>query len=70
MSNDTTFPMASIIRLMKSSGAERVSREAALAMDAKLTAIANSWTKKATALATHAKRATVKAEDIDLASSE
>jgi histone H3/H4 len=70
MSNDTNFTMAAVVRLMKNAGVERVSKEAALSLDAKLAAYGTDLAKKATALATHAKRLTVKAEDIDLASKE
>ena len=67
MSNDTTFTVAAIVRLMKNAGVERVSKDAVIAMDTKLAEIGSTWAKKAAALATHSKRSTVKPEDIDLA---
>jgi histone H3/H4 len=70
MSNDTTFTMAAVVRLMKNAGVTRVSKEAAIALDTKLAEIGTDLAKRATELAVHAKRSTVRAEDINLAASQ
>lgn len=69
MSEETTFPKAAIVRLLKSTGIERVSGDAVVVLDKKLAEIGTTWAKEANKLATHAKRSTVRAEDIELASS-
>ena len=70
MSEETAFPKAAIVRLLKSTGIERVSSDAVIVMDKKLSNMAITWAKEANKLATHAKRSTVRAEDIELASTQ
>ncbi|MFA5760220.1 MAG: histone [Dehalococcoidales bacterium] len=65
--SETTFPLAAIVRLMKANGIERVSREAAIEFDKKLSAIGTGWSKQIKLLTTHAKRKTAKPEDVKIA---
>ena len=55
-------------KMLKDAGAERVGDDAASEFAEKLNRLAYSLAKKAVSLAAHAKRKTVKKEDIDLAS--
>ena len=59
--------LLSLERLMKKSGAKRVSEESKIAMRETLEDFAEQLTKKAMMFAEHAKRSTIKAEDIKLA---
>ena len=55
-------------KILKESGAERVSDSAADEFAERINKFAYSIAKKAVKLASHAKRSTVKREDVDLAS--
>jgi histone H3/H4 len=55
-------------RLLKEVGAKRVSDEAADALAEEMNKFSYAIAKKAVKLASHAKRSTVKREDIELAS--
>lgn len=58
------LPLAVVIRMIKSAGAERVSEDAGEALRDVLEAKAEEVAKKAISLANHAKRKTLKKEDI------
>ena len=62
------IPLAAMERLMKGVGAERVSDEAKIAMKEFLEDIGEKISKDALKLAEHARRKTIKASDIKLAS--
>lgn len=53
--------------ILKANGAKRVSDEAAMYLAEQLNRFAYSVSKKAVSLAAHAKRETVKKEDVELA---
>ncbi|MCX6778026.1 MAG: NFYB/HAP3 family transcription factor subunit [Candidatus Micrarchaeota archaeon] len=61
------IPVAPMERLIKKCGAVRVGRSAAMALAEMLEDHASIICKRAVILAKHAKRATVRAEDIRLA---
>jgi len=63
----TELPKAAIVRIAKAAGAERVGEDAADALVKAVEAYAKALAKKATAIASHAGRKTLKAEDIKLA---
>ncbi len=58
---------ATVKKILKEAGAERINKEAASTLHKYLNMIALSSAKKAVALAKHAKRKTVEASDIKLA---
>jgi len=61
------IPLASVERLMRKAGAERVSVEGATALRDILEEIGRGMSEKAARFAKHAGRKTVKAEDVKLA---
>ena len=63
----TGIPLASVERLMKRAGAERVSASAAKELKGILEEIAEEMSKKAAKFARHAGRKTIKPEDVKLA---
>lgn len=64
------LPLAAVERLLKNSGAKRVSESAKTQMRDVLEEIAAEIAKQAISFAKHAGRSTVKAEDIKLASKQ
>ena len=62
-----TIPNAVVKRIMLEAGAERVAGDAVAAMGKLLVEHGHHLTKKALEAAQHAKRSTVKAEDVTLA---
>ena len=62
--------LSSMYRILKKSGAERVSDESANELRRVIEEIAESIAKNAVDMSTHAGRKTVKAEDIKLASKQ
>lgn len=61
------IPKAPVARIIKESGAERVSEDAKVALADYLDEVARNVAKEANAVAKIAKRKTIKAEDIKLA---
>ena len=61
------LPLAPIERIMRNSGAERISEDAVVAMAAILKDYSEQITEDAIDLAKHAGRKTITAEDINLA---
>lgn len=61
------IPLASVDKLIRKGGAERVSEDAARLLGEHLEAVATEIAREALSLAEHAKRKTIKAEDIKLA---
>lgn len=61
------MPLASVDKLIRKGGAERVSEDASRLLGEHLEALATEIAREAISLAEHAKRKTVKAEDIRLA---
>jgi histone H3/H4 len=61
------FPLSPLEKILKKAGAERVSRDAVLELKFALIDIANKIASNAVSLAHHAKRVTIKREDIKLA---
>ncbi len=62
--------LSSMYRILKKSGAERVSDESANELRRVIEEIAESIAKNAVDMSTHAGRKTIKAEDIKLASKQ
>ena len=60
--------LSAMYRILKKSGAQRVSDESAVELRRVIEEIAEAVAKNAVALANHAGRKTVKAEDVKLAS--
>jgi DNA-binding protein len=65
--SETEFGLAAVYRIIKKSGAERVSDEAAEELRRVVQNLANQIAKSAIELSVHAGRHTVKASDIRLA---
>ncbi|MBU7030277.1 MAG: NFYB/HAP3 family transcription factor subunit [Theionarchaea archaeon] len=61
------IPLASVDKLIRKGGAERVSEGAARLLGEHLEAVATEIAREAISLAEHAKRKTIKEEDIKLA---
>jgi histone H3/H4 len=61
------LPLASVDKLIRKGGAERVSEDASRLLGKHLEAHATEIAREAVRLAEHAKRKTVKAEDVKLA---
>ena len=68
MASQRLLPLAAMEKLLKNSGAERVSDKAKAALKNALEEVAMEIASKAVTLANHAGRKTVKAGDIKLAS--
>ena len=68
MSSNPELGLASMYRVIKKSGAERVSDDAADELRKILEGIADKIARQAVELSLHAGRKTVKAEDVQLAS--
>ena len=64
----TGLPLATVERIMRTAGAERISNDAVSAVAEKAEALMKELTKEAVVLSRHAGRKTVTAEDIALAS--
>ena len=67
---DKTLPLAAMEKILKQSGAERVSDKAKVALKSAIEDRAEVIAQKAIKLAAHAGRKTVKAGDIQLAAKE
>jgi len=65
--SETEFGLAAVYRIIKKSGAERVSDEAAEELRKVIEAVANQVARQAIELSLHAGRHTVKASDVRLA---
>jgi DNA-binding protein len=65
--SETEFGLAAVYRIIKKSGAERVSDEAAEELRRVVEEVANDVAKHAIELSVHAGRHTVKAADVRLA---
>jgi histone H3/H4 len=61
------IPLASVDKLIRKGGAERVSEGAARLLGKHLESLATDVAREAISLAEHAKRKTIKSEDIKLA---
>ncbi len=64
------LPVAPFVRILKKTGAERVSEEAAKKLRDGIEELAEEIAKRAVEFSKHAKRKTVKVEDIKLALEE
>ncbi|MBA7531723.1 hypothetical protein ES705_23944 [subsurface metagenome] len=58
------LPIAPITKIIRNAGAERVSEDASMALMKEIEKYGEKVARKAVSLAKHAKRKTVKAEDI------
>lgn len=65
---NATIPNAVVKRIMTEAGAQRVSPDAVAELSKLLVAHGQALTKKAVEAAGHAKRQTIKAEDVQMAS--
>ena len=65
--SETEFGLAAVYRIIKKSGAERVSDEAAEELRRVIEVMASQIARQATELSVHAGRHTVKAVDVKLA---
>ncbi|MBS3156738.1 NFYB/HAP3 family transcription factor subunit [Candidatus Woesearchaeota archaeon] len=63
-----SLPLAAMERLLKKAGVERVSEEAKITLKEILESHANNVSQKAWEMAKHAKRKTLKSDDLKLAS--
>jgi histone H3/H4 len=61
------FPLAPLEKILKKAGAERISKEALIELKSALIDITNKIALDAINFARHAKRVTIKREDIKLA---
>ena len=61
------LPLSAVSRIAKSNGVERIGRDAIEALAARTEEYTARIAKKATEMAAHAGRKTLKAEDIDIA---
>ena len=68
--SDKFLPLAAMEKLLKQGGAERISDKAKVALKNALEDIATEIASKSIKLAVHARRKTVKSEDIKLAVKE
>lgn len=68
--DDRLLPLAAMEKILRKSGAPRVSDKAKMALKDALETIADDVSQKAIKFANHAKRKTVKATDIKLATKE
>ncbi len=64
----TDLPSAAIVRIAKANGAERVGKDAVESIAKKTEEYIGELTSKASKLANHAGRKTLKEEDIEMAS--
>ncbi len=64
--NTQIIPNAPVLRIMKSSGAPRVSKPAVSAMSTHIYSFAQEIARQAVALSKHAKRSTVLSSDLQL----
>jgi DNA-binding protein len=64
----TGLPLATVERIMRTAGADRISNDAVKAASDRAEELINKLTKEAVVLSKHAGRKTVTAEDIELAS--
>ncbi len=64
----TGLPLATVERIMRTAGADRISNDAVKAAADRAEELLNTLTKEAVVLSKHAGRKTVTAEDIELAS--
>lgn len=61
------LPLSAVTRIAKSTGVERIGKDAIVALASKTEEYTAKIAKKATEMAAHAGRKTLKAEDIDIA---
>jgi DNA-binding protein len=64
----TSLPLATVERIMRTAGADRISNDAVEAASEKAETLIKKLTTEAVVLSKHAGRKTVTAEDIELAS--
>jgi len=64
----TVLPLATVERIMRTAGADRISNDAVKAAADRAESLIENLTKDAVILSKHAGRKTVTAEDIELAS--